>query len=436
MKNNHLIVISVDALVFEDLEYAKNLPAFSEILSRGSIVERVTTAYPSSTHPVHSVIMSGQPTGDTSVVNSSAFNPDNPTAPTFALNNLSDVKCDTILHAAKRAGLITACCSWPLTSGGNEVIDYLVPNAFNYDIDGFDNFMDGYRKLGATECLLGIIEEAVKLYGHVNIHPDIDYFQTHCLVEIIKRYKPNLVLTHPGEVDEVRHHYGVYADEVKSALERMDSCIGKIIQATKDAGIYEQTNFIVLGDHGQFPIMRYSSPNAIFVSEGLIKLNDKGQIASYDAYCKPAGGSAHVYLRDKSDKKTYNKVYGLLKDMAKQNVYGFDTVFTEAETKRKYGLYGDFSFVLDTDGFTSFKGSLTGPIVTVPDHGNFKKIYGTHGHSPEKGPQPTFFGAGPDIKQGVVIEKGHVLNHAPTFASILGIDLPDAKGKPVTEILK
>lgn len=28
MKNKHLIVVSVDALVYEDLEYAKTLPAF------------------------------------------------------------------------------------------------------------------------------------------------------------------------------------------------------------------------------------------------------------------------------------------------------------------------------------------------------------------------------------------------------------------------
>ena len=39
MKSKHLIVVSVDALVFEDLEYAKTLPMFGKILREGSMVE-------------------------------------------------------------------------------------------------------------------------------------------------------------------------------------------------------------------------------------------------------------------------------------------------------------------------------------------------------------------------------------------------------------
>jgi len=66
--SKHLIVISVDALVFEDLEYARNLPAFQSLLERGSIVERITTVYPSSTHPVHASIITGVPTGDTGII--------------------------------------------------------------------------------------------------------------------------------------------------------------------------------------------------------------------------------------------------------------------------------------------------------------------------------------------------------------------------------
>ena len=38
--SRHMIVASVDALVFEDIEYAKTLPNFAKILSTGSIIER------------------------------------------------------------------------------------------------------------------------------------------------------------------------------------------------------------------------------------------------------------------------------------------------------------------------------------------------------------------------------------------------------------
>ena len=45
MKQKHLIVISVDALVYEDLEYAKELPVFGDILENGSLIKRVKTMY-------------------------------------------------------------------------------------------------------------------------------------------------------------------------------------------------------------------------------------------------------------------------------------------------------------------------------------------------------------------------------------------------------
>ena len=39
--SKHLIVVSVDAMVYEDLEYAKNLPAFKRLLDGGDSVASV-----------------------------------------------------------------------------------------------------------------------------------------------------------------------------------------------------------------------------------------------------------------------------------------------------------------------------------------------------------------------------------------------------------
>jgi len=36
---------------------------------------------------------------------------------------------------------------------------------------------------------------------------------------------------------------------------------------------------------------------------------------------------------------------------------------------------------------------------------------------------------GPSIEPGIVIPEGHILDHAATFAKILGIDFPQAQGK-------
>ena len=124
--SKHLIVVSVDALVYEDLEYAKTLPNFKRLLDGASVIERVRTIYPSVTHPVHATLITGAPAGVTGITNNLIFKPGAPdTDHTQWYNILSEIKCDTLLHAAKRAGLTTACSTWPVTADGGDVIDYL-----------------------------------------------------------------------------------------------------------------------------------------------------------------------------------------------------------------------------------------------------------------------------------------------------------------------
>ena len=75
------------------------------------------------------------------------------------------------------------------------------------------------------------------------------------------------------------------------------------------------------------------------------------------------------------------------------------------------------------------------PVVAPLDLSDYKMGKASHGYLPEKGPQPTFIAAGPSFKKGAVVEFGSVLNHAPTYAAALGLELRDAVGKKVEEIL-
>ena len=188
MKQKHLIVISVDALVYEDLEYAKELPVFGDILENGSLIKRVKTIYPSLTHPVHATMLTGCPAGVTGIYSNEVFT----TRSTKKwLNFLDEIKCDTILHAAKRAGLTTAVCRWPVTAGANSVVDYLIPEFFQDYLDGFENdVLAAYKNVGSKDNVLDIIKEMVKRYGTTNEHPAYDESEMFAATEIIKRYKP------------------------------------------------------------------------------------------------------------------------------------------------------------------------------------------------------------------------------------------------------
>ena len=106
MSNKHLVVISIDAMVTADIEYARSLPNFKRIIDGASIIRSVKTIYPTLTHPVHASIISGAAIGATGIVNNLIFDREDPTAAKVWFNDLSQIKCDTLIHAAKREGLV------------------------------------------------------------------------------------------------------------------------------------------------------------------------------------------------------------------------------------------------------------------------------------------------------------------------------------------
>ena len=433
----HLIVISVDALVYEDIEYLKTLPAFSRLLDGASVIERVRTIYPSLTHPVHASIITGAPAGITGVISNHIFNPRSPDKDNKRwFNKLSDIKCDTLIHAAKRAGLTVGVSTWPLVGDCGDVVDYLVPSVLNYDIEGRSEPLEVYRELGASEEMMTIISEAVNRFGIKNQHPEYDELQIYCACEIIKKYKPDLLLIHPGDVDSKRHKSGVFGDLVRESLRNTDRWLGEIFSAIECAGISEDTDIVVMSDHGQINVSRVIAPNVWLKDKGLIRTNEKGEVTDWDAWVSSTGASAQVYLSRPDDKKLYEAVYTLLSDMASEGIYGFSRVYTSDELREKYGYFGTFSFVLETDGYTSFSEKLTRPVVTFYDPGDYRSGRATHGHEPSLGPQPPFIAKGPSFASNVVLERGNILNHAPTLARVLGVKLNDATGSAVTEILK
>lgn len=433
MADKHLIVISVDALVYEDLEYASKLPNFKRILDGGALIKKVKTIYPSLTHPVHATLITGAPAGKTGIISNEIFSPGKP-APWY--NLLGEIKCDTLLHSAKRKGLTTAVSTWPVTAKGQDVVDYLIPDVLNeYTAGRESEIMNVYLEYGMTECLYDIVEEGIERFGYKDVHPTIDEFQIYCASEIIRRYKPNLLLTHPSFVDNARHRTGLFSKRVKYALEETDRWLGMLFDAVRDAGIEESCDFIILSDHGQLGIVRTVCPNVYLKDAGYITVDNDGNLKSFDAYVASGGLSARVYLSRPDDKQLYDEVYSLLSKMAEDKLYGFERVFEKEEVERLYGLSGDFSFILESDGYTSFSEDLNRPIVRPLDTNDYRTGHATHGHMPEKGPQPTFIGFGPSFKAGAVIECGSILNHAPTAAKILGLSLRDAEGKSVDDIL-
>ena len=215
-------------------------------------------------------------------------------------------------------------------------------------------------------------------------------------------------------------------------LHEIELWLDEILKALEDAQILADTDIFIVSDHGQLNITRSVALNALFAEKGLLTVGYDGQIADYTAIAKSTGLSAQVYVKHRRDE---DHVYKLLMQMSQEGLYGFERVYTAEEARAEEGLYGDFSFVLETDGYTSFSNAWKKPWIRRVDNSDYKFGRATHGHHPDKGAQPTLIACGPDIRPGVVLDRHPIVDEAPTYAKILGVSLPDADGKPIDEIL-
>lgn len=433
MKNHHLVVISVDVMVTEDLELLSTLPNFKEFISKGSRINRIHTVYPSLTHPVHASIITGCTPGKTGIVNNNEFAVGELNHTWF--NHLNQIQCPTIFHAAHRAGLTSAASRWPLTAGGGDVIDYIVPEIMDKDLVGTMDIAEVYKNLGSSPIMDDIVLPNLPILNN-NLRPNYDEFSVACTVDIIKKYKPNLIFTHLGMVDAARHENGLFNDRVDDALCLTDKWLGDIVDALETAGISEETDIIVLSDHGHLEVERMMCLNVFLVNNGFIRLGEKGEIIDWDAYIMGGGLSAQVFLNNPNDLLMKSRVYDLLMKMAGSGIYGFSEVLTSEEVNKRYGLYGDFSFVIETDGFTAFHDDWLGPAVRYYDESDYKYGHSQHGHMPHKRPQPPFLVVGPSFKSQIVIEEGSILDECPTFARIFGLSLGEIEGMPILALFK
>lgn len=68
--------------------------------------------------------------------------------------------------------------------------------------------------------------------------------------QFIKDSKPMLAMVYFGSLDYYGHSKGYDGAEYIQGLERLDKCVGTLVQAVKDAGIFDDTIFMISADHG------------------------------------------------------------------------------------------------------------------------------------------------------------------------------------------
>ena len=430
-----LFVLSMDAMVHEDVAYMMTKPNFRKLMEKRAEVEKVLSVFPSITYPAHTTLMTGCYPGKHGIYNNVPFKDyDDGKKHWYRFSKV--IRVEDLFTAAKRAGCTTASVYWPIT-GCHPDIDYILNEYFFFYPE--EDTIEAFRSMGANEEAIRAVEEnrhIIEAKRRKEVGYAYDQFLMKCACSLIRNVQPDVMLVHNCIIDGARHTYGVFSEGVRKALDEADEQLGEVIRAMEDAGVYEDTNFVILSDHGQLDYEKRIRPNVLLAQGGFLEVAPNGTVYDWQAFAQNNAMSASVYLRDPNNKALYDEVYAYLQKLVDEKKWGLTKVYTTEEAKEKYGTYGPFSFMLATDGKTSVSEAWTEDALEELGADEQRPVRGTHGYEPELGPQPIFLAHGPAFKDGAVIENAKLVDIAPTLAAVLGQTLPEAQGRCLTELLK
>jgi predicted AlkP superfamily pyrophosphatase or phosphodiesterase len=271
-----------------------------------------------------------------------------------------------------------------------------------------------------------------RLGSYVNGYEDTveaDLKRTKFAVALLREHRPDFMAVHLIALDGIEHRDGPWTPSVYATLEATDAMI-RDLEAAALANDPE-TAIAIVSDHGFFATHTSVNLRVPFVAAGLIELGGAPQlgvaptIEGWQAQILPSGGSAAVVLRDRGDPTIRARVRDLLGKLAADPAHGIERVL-EREAIARAGGFPEADFVVEfAPGFYSGT-ALHGELLTSATS------KGTHGYRPDhREMHASLFLKGGGIRAqelGVVDMRAL----APTFANILGFELPSAERPPLT----
>jgi predicted AlkP superfamily pyrophosphatase or phosphodiesterase len=421
----HVILISVDGMppdyYTEPEKLGLRAPTLTIMRQGGAHAEGMEGVYPTVTYPQHTTMVTGLRPAAHGIVQNRIFEAPSEPQTRYWYWYANALKAETLWTVAKKAGLTTAAVGWPVTVGAE--IDYNVPEIYE------PGESPATWKWTAKHSTPGLLEKA--LGPDLKKDSSVDERLTSVGEFIINNYRPNLLLLHLIELDGAHHRNGPRTKAGIETAEREDGYIRRIMEATRQAGIFEKTTFFVVSDHGFASIDKRFSPNVALAKEGLITMDAEGKATAWKAAAWPAGGSCAIVLKDVNDKESEAKAIALFSKWAKQERSPIKQIITRAEL-HKLKAVPQAALMLEAAQGYSFDDTLTG--AEVRDSGETYK--GTHGYLPtDPRMRASLIIYGPGARSGATLPLARMIDLAPSIAVLLKLKLPQPEGKPLKELL-
>jgi len=413
-KERMVIVVSLDgfpAYYLADPKLAA--PTLRRLIAEGSWAKQMTPINATWTWPNHTTMVTGlKPPSHGLLYNGSLIRTDNPLSVKVDPDppRTKMVHAPTVYDIAQKSGLTTAQVDWVAINDA-PTITWAFPE------------MTSVADPLVKEMIAERVIQASDVEGNAGIVWRDDIW-TKAGEYLIRKHYPNLLLFHLLTGDSAQHTYGPKTLAAYDAVAFLDSCVRRLVDAVKEAGMYDRMTFLIVSDHGFRVVHKQILVKDIVAAPHL----DAG------VQVVPEGGSAMIYVAK-------NRRQELLEQMR--------TAFAVTEGVER--VVGDAEYAALGYPLPSQDSQMPALIALAkPDYGfgagsghdepAVRAVAGTigaHGYlntDPEM--QAIFIASGYGIKRG--IELDHIANTsiAPTLAKLLGIELPQTLEPPLTQIFK
>src|SRR6185312_1631188 len=303
-QHGKVVVISLDGFPANALDDPKlPIPTLRKLIASGT-GGPMLSINPTITWPNHTTMVTGVG-ADThgllvngAIVRTNAWPPIKVDA---TVDKVKLVKSPTVYDAAHQAGLTTAQVDWVAIKNA-PTINWAFPEQATPD--------------GALEKEMlskGVVSAAdMADFSKANIIFR-DQIWTRAAAYIIREHKPDLMLFHLLTLDATQHSYGPGSLAARDAMGFLDSCVEKIVDAVREAGMTNQTTFLVVSDHGFKAFNKQIRATNALAAAGLDK----------KVYVLPEGGAGFVYIEDPSVTNKAREVLGAIE--------GVEHVYTPAD---------------------------------------------------------------------------------------------------------
>ena len=394
---NNLLVISIDGLDHRWLrdadELGAKIPTLRRLMREGARADGVVGIVPTVTWPSHTTMITGVGASRHGI-------PTNlqPGKPDERWWHAAYLKAPTLWHRLHGTSRRTAAVWWPVTVGAD--IDFNLPEYW-----AVPRLYP--RKLApvAQQSTPGLIERIRQAYPSFGRADFSDRQKILAARYLLETEKPALFLLHLGDLDSEQHRTGAFSPEARATLELQDELLGYLLEV-----LPARTYVAVVSDHGFETQEFLLRPNVLLADAGVKAEADvaEGLIGVRDA-------DAAKYFRS------------LLADAK----YPIAREVSIEEVRRLADPAPDgwlAAFETATGVFP--ESGAEGPPIGLGDR------RGHHGLWPTRADyRASFLLRGPGVKPQVIPEIS-MLDLAPTFADLLGLDFGPVEGKSLWQRLR